>query len=81
MLRDPGRPPSAPPAPGVSGGSGTAAAGRAPTTSDRRMGDLLTAPADPVGNGGRDNEHSDLIMRVGDALVNERGVRYVTGLG
>jgi hypothetical protein len=45
------------------------------------MGDLLTAPADPVANGGRDNEHSDLIMRVGDALVNERGVRYVTGLG
>jgi len=68
--RDPGRPPSAPPAPGA------AAPAPAPhTTSCRAPGELLTSPSAPVSNCGRDNEHSDLIMRVGDALTNERGVR------
>ena len=36
-------------------------------------GRLLTQPGDPVANGGRDNEHSDLIMRTGDVLTNDRG--------
>jgi len=67
--RDPGRPPSAPPAPGA------AAPAPAPHTTRRAPGELLTWPSAPVSNCGRDNEHSDLIMRVGDALTNERGVR------
>jgi hypothetical protein len=73
-----GRPPSAPPAPGAPTPALTSSA---PTPSSstpaRRPGECLTSPDRPAGNGGRDNEHSDLIMRVGDALLNERGVRCV----
>lgn len=77
LTRDPGRPPSAPPAPGMGANGASGAAHQPPPRPPdaKPNGLLLTSPADPVANGGRDNEHSDLIMRVGDALVNERGVR------
>ena len=47
--------------------------GASASASAPALGRLLTHPGDPVANGGRDNEHSDLIMRVGDVLTNDRG--------
>ena len=47
--------------------------GASTSASAPAIGRLLTHPGDPVANGGRDNEHSDLIMRVGDVLTNDRG--------
>lgn len=52
------------------GATAASSSGRPPASP---AGRLLTHPGDPVANGGRDNEHFDLIMRVGDVLTNDRG--------
>ena len=49
-----------------------------PAQSLPNFGKCLTTPPEPASNNGRDNEHSDLIMRIGDSLIAaSSGRRYV----